>query len=61
MTTFSTIRVPARISAPEMDSSPPDSDGDTASLSSMTTSRSKGVNWPTVRLPVRRTMISSAP
>ena len=33
--------------------------GPAASLTSMTTSRSKGVNWPTVRLPVSRIISSS--
>ena len=59
MPIFSTISVHAISSPPETESSPPDRELDTDSLSSITTSRSNGVNWPTVRLPETRTSNSS--
>ena len=52
---FSAISVAALIDPPMSELSPPDSAFDTASLSSITTSRSNGVNCPTVRRPETRT------
>ncbi|MNR47736.1 hypothetical protein D3C85_1668770 [compost metagenome] len=60
MAMFRPIRVAAISKPPGMELSPPDSAFDTDSLSSMTTSKSKGVNWPTVRLPATRTITSSS-
>ncbi len=57
---FMPIMVEARIRPPATESSPPPSEFDTDSLSSITTSRSKGVNWPMVRRPETRTMNSRA-
>jgi hypothetical protein len=47
--------------SPVKDFSSPLSPFETASLSSITTKRSKGVNWPTVRWPETRTSTSSTP
>jgi hydroxypyruvate isomerase len=52
--------VAAAIRPPGSDSSWPLIEPLTASDSSITTTRSKGVNWPTVRLPLMRTIASSA-
>ena len=57
---LSAISTAALTRPPNTEVSPPFSALDTASLSSITTSRSKGVNWPTVRRPETRIKSSSA-